>query len=232
MVTLTLRPGVDWEPSMIRSYIACVRAWAGRRGYDLPYLWVAELQASRLRRIGTKVASVVHYHVIFRVPKGLHMPKADVIGWWPHGMTKTEVAYKPVGYLAKYVSKCDEQDFPKGIRLFGIGGLDHAARDFRRWWCAPLYVRGQAGPGDRPMRDSGGYLSRVTGEFLITPYEIKLKRGPLGERQVWVAMVGDPSEVEIAAMNDAWTEASRTFAREARFTWLERPEHCLNAVPA
>ncbi len=221
MVTLTLRPGVLWQSSMIRQYIRRVRDWARQRGIDLPYLWVAELQRNRMLASGVKGNQAVHYHIIFRLPKGITMPKADKQGWWPHGMTKTEIARKPVGYLAKYISKGDEQEFPKGIRLFGIGGLDHAVRDFRRWWCAPLYVRGQIAPQDRPMRCTGGFLARATGEFAITPYTVHLKRNELSHAyEVWVSIAGDPTDAQVKQQNAAYVAQSRRFAKDAGYFWL------------
>lgn len=227
MVTLTLRPGVQWEAQMIRAYIARVRDWARRRGIELPYLWVAELQASRLRDYSIRCDAAVHYHVIFRLPIGITMPKADKQGWWPHGMSKTEVARKPVGYLAKYVSKGDEQQFPRGIRIFGLGGLDHGTRDFRRWWCAPLYVRGQIGPQDRPMRCAGGYLARETGEFALTPYSVHLRRNAITHLyEVWISIEGDPSDAKVAEWNATNIARSRRFAMEAGYHWLPKLPTC------
>ena len=59
------------------------------------YVWVAEL-TKRVR---------VHYHVAMWVPKTVYLPQSDTCGWWPYGMTRTETARKPIGYIMKYVSK-------------------------------------------------------------------------------------------------------------------------------
>ena len=62
----------------------------------------------------------------FWLPKGVSMPKADKQGWWKHGMTRSEWAHSPVGYLCKYTSKGIDFDswgkLPRGGRLFGHGG--------------------------------------------------------------------------------------------------------------
>ena len=60
----------------------------------LHYVWVLEL---------TKRGRP-HYHVLFWLPKGVSMPKADKQGWWKHGMTRSG-GHSPVGYLCKYTSK-------------------------------------------------------------------------------------------------------------------------------
>ena len=95
MVTLTYRDDVDWSPRQVSNYLKCVREWARRKGIFIHYVWVLEL---------TKRGRP-HYHVLFWLPKGVSMPKADKQGWWKHGMTRSEWAYSPVGYLCKYTSK-------------------------------------------------------------------------------------------------------------------------------
>ena len=101
----------------------------------LHYVWVLEL---------TKRGRP-HYHVLFWLPKGVSMPKADKQGWWKHGMTRSEWAHSPVGYLCKYTSKGIDFDswgkLPRGGRLYGHGGYTPAMRITRAWRVAPAWVR-------------------------------------------------------------------------------------------
>lgn len=157
MVTLTYRPGVDWQPEHVSEYIRRVRQWYKRKGHTVRYVWVLEL---------TK-AGRPHYHCLFWHPagRGLSMPKADRRGWWPHGMTRTERARNAVGYLAKYASKGSDDVMPKGARLYGVGGLSMAHRLERAWWNLPVTVRRWGFPADRWRRASGGgWVCRATGE--------------------------------------------------------------------
>jgi len=107
MVTLTYAPGSEWEPWHVSRYLQAVHSWAVRQGVTLPRVWVAELQLGRFIASGCRPAEAVHFHVLFWLPARLSMPKADKRGWWPHGMTRTERARNPVGYMAKYASKGD-----------------------------------------------------------------------------------------------------------------------------
>ena len=102
------------------------------------------------------------------------MPKADKRGWWPHGMTKTEKAVKPIGYLMSYLSKIETKNvstFPTGARIYGIGGLDKFGADAKRWVLWPSYIQGNAASGDpfKPAK-GGGYVNRETGEFFRSEY--------------------------------------------------------------
>ena len=163
MVTLTYAgTNANWRPDHISAYIQRVRKWFMRQtgGEKLRYVWVAELQER----------GVIHYHAVFWMPRALTMPKADKRGWWPHGMTKTEVARKPIGYLMSYVSKISSKNvtgFPHGARISGHGGLDKSGRDIRRWVLWPSYVQGNAQVGDRwkPAK-GGGFINHDSGEFL------------------------------------------------------------------
>jgi hypothetical protein len=149
MVTLTYRPEDDWCPKQIALYLKRIRDWLSRKrpGSPFRYVWVFEL---------TKMGRP-HYHVLFWLPKGLTMPKADKRGWWPHGMTKTEWARNAVGYLAKYASKGgDDQVIPKGVRLYGVGGLSLGSRRQRAWWNLPTGVRKWGFPECRWARAFGG----------------------------------------------------------------------------
>ena len=87
------------------------------------------------------------------------MPKADKRGWWRQGMTQTVWARNAVGYLAKYASKGNgDQVIPKGVRLYGIGGLSASSRLNRAWWNLPSGVRVWGFPSDRWRRAPGGGL--------------------------------------------------------------------------
>lgn len=166
MVTLTYRDAHGWRPEHVRNYLHSVRKWLKRlTGDRLAYVWVAEVQTERERRTGD---AVLHYHVVFWLPKGVTMPKADKRGWWPHGMTKTErVRKSAVAYVMKYASKFDSKEgLPHGARIYGVGGLDAAARGVRRWCNWPAFVQARAAVTDcYAPQVGGGWVNRVTGEW-------------------------------------------------------------------
>lgn len=163
MVTLTYDgDNRNWKPEQIRNYLTTVRNWYAREtnGEKLKYVWVAELQER----------GVIHYHAVFWLRSGVTMPKADKRGWWPHGMTKTEAASKPIGYLMSYLSKIETKnvmEFPHGARIYGIGGLDKNGRDCKRWVLWPSYIQGNAAAGDpwKPAK-GGGFTNADSGEHL------------------------------------------------------------------
>ncbi|MDR3451926.1 MAG: hypothetical protein P4L96_03860 [Rhodoferax sp.] len=162
-VTLTYRGVDDWKANHITSAIKCARQWLKRRtGHKLRYTWVAELQTR----------GAVHYHLAVWLPKGLTLPKFDKQGWWPYGMTNVQRSFNPVGYLMKYLSKVGAfHKFPKGCRLFGIGGLDAQARGIRTWINYPQWLKQTAGVGE-VVRRAGRYLVRETGEILKSPFRM------------------------------------------------------------
>ena len=162
MTTLTYAgDNTAWRANHINEYVRKVKYWYKTlTGEKLRYVWVAELQGR----------GVIHYHAVFWLRKGVTMPKADKRGWWPHGMTKTERAHKPIGYLMSYLSKIETknvQEFPHGARIYGIGGLDKSGRDCKRWVLWPSYVQGNAAAGDpfKPAK-GGGFVNHHSGEFL------------------------------------------------------------------
>lgn len=168
MLTLTYRPGVRWSPRHISAILACIREYLRRRRLPFRYVWVMELTQ----------AGVPHYHALIFLPYGLTLPKPDKRGWWPHGMTRIEWARNAVGYLAKYASKGQGGVFPKGARLHSSGGLDKAQRSIRSWWLLPSWVRDYWGSEHRPKRPKGGgFMSRLTGEYLPSPW-ILIKKSP------------------------------------------------------
>ncbi len=167
MVTLTYAgTNADWKPTHLTQYMTNVRNWYKRTtGKTLRYVWVAELQER----------GVIHYHAVFWLDRGVTMPKADKRGWWPYGMTKTERAVKPIGYLMSYLSKIETKnvsEFPHGARISGNGGLDKTGRDIKRWVLWPAYLQGNAASGDdfKPAT-GGGYMSASSGEFFRSEFQ-------------------------------------------------------------
>lgn len=147
MLTLTYRPGVEWDRRHVSALLHLARQWLKARGHRLRYVWVLEL---------TK-RGVPHYHIAVCLPKGLTLPKPDKRGWWPHGMTQIKWAKHVIGYLAKYLSKGSvEHQYPRGARISGVGGLQAEAKREKRWWLAPSYVREAFGPEANVFRATGG----------------------------------------------------------------------------
>lgn len=150
MLTLTYRgSNDDWQPQHISVFMTHVREWCRRHGVACRYCWVAELQKR----------GVIHYHVALWVPFGTRLPRPDEQGWWPHGMTRVEVARAAVPYLLKYLSKgCGDTlgAFPKGSRIYGVGGLEHSLRRARRWLGLPAFVQARSDIGDAWVRAVGG----------------------------------------------------------------------------
>ena len=165
MVTLTYAKVDGWAPHHVSDYLRHVRQWFKRKaGKALRYVWVAEVQER----------GAMHYHVVFWMPRGVHMPKADKRGWWPHGMTNTLVAAKPVAYVMKYASKFDtKKGIVHGARIYGVGGLDAAARGVRRWCNWPAFVQARASVTDRYVPQvGGGWTNRATGEWWPSEYRV------------------------------------------------------------
>jgi hypothetical protein len=185
-VTLTYADEDAWLPDHIADATERFRRWCKKFGYACRYTWVAEIQPQRARRTGKEV---VHYHLMAWLPKGVRMPKWDIavarrLEFWPHGMTNTEPAKAGVGYLMKYLSKLGEfTRFPKGLRLYGIGGLSVSARGIRTWLNLPEWAKRAHGVGDL-IRKSSGLVVQATGEILSSPYLVSLVPGALIVRLV------------------------------------------------
>jgi len=171
-VTLTYRGVKDWSARHISEAIRGYRRWCSLRGAPCRYTWVAELQSR----------GAVHYHLLAWLPPGLRMPKWDrrtvspagmrCDAWWPHGMTNTQPAKAGVGYLMKYLSKLgDLTIFPRGLRLYGIGGLDVLARSVRSWLNWPEWVKREHGVGDC-FKSGRDWVVRRTGEVLAPAYQV------------------------------------------------------------
>lgn len=171
-VTLTYGGGKDWSADHISKALQQFRNWCKSRGYACRYTWVAELQGR----------GAVHYHLLAWLPKGVRMPHWDrtaktpsgraMAVWWPYGMTNTQIAKSGVGYLMKYLSKLGELTrFPKGLRLYGIGGLNNCGRAVRSWLNFPEWVKSSYGVGE-VKRVACGFMVRLTGELLPPAYRV------------------------------------------------------------
>ena len=123
------------------------------------------------------------------LPRDAVMPKWDVArgrrrAFWTQGMSNTQLAKAGVGYLMKYLSKLGEfTHFPKGLRLYGIGGLNAAARGIRTWLNFPEWAKRSFGMGD-VIRQSGRLVVQATGEILSSPYLVFLLPGALIVRAI------------------------------------------------
>ncbi len=171
MLTLTYRDSEEWSSRDVTGLIKRIREHFRRRRIRWAYAWVMEL-TKRNRP---------HFHIILWMPLGVRIPKPDKQGWWIKGMTKIELARRPVGYLAKYCSKGVDayERIPQGARLFGAGGLKGLDRVRRRWWLLPKYVREYFPEwADDVIRAiGGGWVSRKSGERLRSQYHVIGFRG-------------------------------------------------------
>lgn len=172
-----------------------VRKWCGRKGIACRYVWVAELQKR----------GVIHYHVALWVPRGFVLPKPDKQGWWPHGMTRIEVARAAVPYLLKYLSKGMGDtigSFPKGSRIYGVGGLEHALRRARRWLGLPAFVQARSDSYDDWRRAVGGGWISPAGEHFPSEFA-----------RVWLGVAYGVMRV---------LNHGRPFVASGPFSWLSR----------
>ncbi len=159
-VTLTYRGVNDWQPRHISKCLKAARRWCHLRGVPFRYLWVAELQQR----------GALHYHLAIWLPKRLQLPMFDKQGWWPHGMTQRVIAKNAVGYLMKYLSKISPfHQFPKGVRLYGLGGLTQQARNICSWLNLPSWCKQRFGVGELKTV-AGRRVVRATGEVLEAMY--------------------------------------------------------------
>ena len=179
-VTLTYAKANDWDAKDVSRAVHAFRLWCRRRRVPCRYTWVAEIQPERCKRTGD---AVVHYHMLAWLPVGLDMPKWDRAtpdgrpAFWSHGMTERDKAKSGIGYLMKYLSKLGEfHRFPKGLRLYGIGGLDDGSRAVRGWFNLPQWAKNLYGVGDLARR-AGRLVVRETGEILASPWRVELVPG-------------------------------------------------------
>lgn len=148
MITLTYERVEDWQPRHVSEALKRVRHWMKRRGLRFRYVWTAELQQR----------GAVHYHVLAWFPSGKKKPPFwDLQGWWPHGITKCEWAYSPVGYMVKYVSKIGSKDrLPCGARMHGSGGFTVAERKLMSFHSKARWIQKLSYIGQKTERAKGG----------------------------------------------------------------------------
>lgn len=178
-VTLTYRGVDDWQAQHISRAVELFRQWCRRIKAPCRYTWVAELQGR----------GAVHYHLLAWLPVGVHMPQWDrklsaSRVFWPHGMSNTQKARSGVGYLMKYLSKLGEfHRFPKGLRLYGIGGLDESGKAVRQWFNLPEWAKAIGGVG-AIKRTKAGLVVQDSGEILCSPWRVLIVPGALVVRLV------------------------------------------------
>lgn len=175
LVTLTYKgDNEDWDSKDISKLVDNYRKdWKQRLGRDpahFRYVWVAELQKR----------GVIHYHLVLWCPRGKSLMKPDQ-GWWTKGASNIVGVRKGVvGYLSKYLSKgssgVDSEGskvyFPKGCRIFGMGGLSLAERSKIAYKKLPRYVRGLFEYGEKVLKVVGGYKQGVC--EIVSPYTFKV----------------------------------------------------------
>lgn len=173
MLTFTYARVEDWKPSHMREALTHLRKWLLRaHGARLRYIWVME---TAVRKSGDQVGqSAPHYHCVVWLPVqiGADALMFDALGWWPHGLTNVVKAFAPVRYVMKYASKFENSgSFPKGARIYGIGGMDSSGAGCRRWINWPSFVQGNSSSSDRSRRAvGGGWVIGRTGEVLPSEY--------------------------------------------------------------
>lgn len=178
-VTLTYADANGWRPNHLSKAVEGFRHWCDSRAVPCRYSWVGEIQPKRLETTGD---AAVHYHLLAWLPVGVRMPKWDRrtvtkrgvkrAVFWSHGMTQRAIAKSGVGYLMKYLSKLGELTrFPKGLRLYGVGGLNATGRSIRAWYNLPEWVKCSYGVGE-VGRAGGRLVVRSTGELLQPAYSV------------------------------------------------------------
>lgn len=184
-ITLTYEDQDLWESKDISRLIDYYRKdWQQRLGRDpshFRYVWVAEMQKR----------GVIHYHLVLWCPRGKSLAKPDTDAGWHKGMSNIIGVRKGViGYLSKYLSKGSKPAehegsvvyFPKGARIFGMGGLSSAARGKIAYKKLPRYVR-------EYFDHSDGKVKKVLGGYeqgsvcLMSPYAFEvIKYSPVEDK--------------------------------------------------
>ena len=189
-VTLTYARVDEWEPGHIRAFSRYVRDWFRARRVCMRMVWVLEMQKR----------GAVHYHCMIWIRSKDYFPNPHSAGWWPHGFahvlaSKVQIN-RPVAYMAKYASKCtvaQAMSIPKGARMHGVCGLKSEGKRVVRFWRAPLFVRDALGGAADIRKVTGGYVDRLTGELVLSPWKVTVL--PSGRVFAWREM---PVELEIA----------------------------------
>lgn len=144
MVTLTYRPGEEWERGQITNYRMALQKELGSA--LIAYFWWAQLQPER---------GVIHYHFVLVKRVGSYFSKPDESGMWPCGMSNVKHLKRAglgVGYaIGGYAGSKNEQyegEFPKGMHKFEVWIRDDvigkAAYWFFRLSAAPEWVADRA----------------------------------------------------------------------------------------
>lgn len=181
MVTLTYRPGVEWQGDHLSKAMQKCRNWCTKKGFAFRYVWIAEIQDGKRRQDG-QGRDVIHYHAVIWLPVGVRAPHFDKRGWWPHGMSRKDAppvgVKNPVGYLLHYLKKDkDLSAMPRGARAYGCGGLDHSLRRARRWLRLPAFVQGNSSINDPWSRAVGGGWSAPDGSVWASEFETTIVGG-------------------------------------------------------
>lgn len=178
MLTFTYARVEDWKPSHVREALTHLRKWL-KRSFNarLRYVWVMETQT---RKSGDQIGqSAPHYHCVVWLPVQVRARdlKFDALGWWPHGLTNQVKAVAAVSYVMKYASKFDNAgSFPKGARIYGVGGMDTDGAGCRRWINWPSFVQANSSSSDRSHRArGGGWVIGRTGEWLPSEWGLSLR---------------------------------------------------------
>lgn len=194
-VTLTYRSVDDWKPNHMSAFSLNLRNWFRRKcnRTRVRMVWVLELQTR----------GAVHYHCMIWVRSKDFFPNPAKAGWWPHGFahvlsSKVHIN-RPVAYMAKYCSKVTTEQamsVPKGARMHGVCGLKPEGRRVIRFWRSPLFVRDHFGGKSDIRKVNGGYMDRLTGEFLASPWKVTVL--PSGRVIAWREIPQSPPQ-ELAA---------------------------------
>lgn len=158
-LTLTFDDDGQFCPKLISKFIACVRQTLKRRGHRLPYTWVLERE-SRL-----------HYHLMLWLPRGFVLDMKKLARWWPCGTTWTKSCRVVNGY-ARYMAKFEcMARLPKGVHVFGYGGLDESGKVAVQRAGLPRWLQALLPRGGSARRfPGGGWTNTETGEIHVSPY--------------------------------------------------------------
>ncbi len=173
-VTLTYADANGWAGDHVSKALQRYRGWCRTARVPCRYTWIAEMQPERARLRGE---FAVHYHLLVWLPIGARMPHWDKSrgrrsAFWCHGWSNTEQARAGVGYLMKYLSKLGELTrFPKGLRLYGVGGLDESGKSVRQWFNLPQWAKNAYGVAELG-RAAGRLVVRATGEILEPVFRV------------------------------------------------------------
>jgi len=79
-----------------------------------------------------------------------------------------------INYLGKYMTKdsASAMRMPAGARLHGHGGLDREQRREVRYRTSPYWVREALGTYADIRRAVGGWVDKLTGLFLESPWRV------------------------------------------------------------